>query len=177
MVTQVTQVTHPGKVWPQDLPHSMALRSARILRMASEATGVTNRLLLTLTSPGEAICIKKPVDSVTVPGTEGVFTVTNNHSLIVSQLKAGVINVRDGSDTKDYFISDGFLFFNHPTDGSGCCTAEVAGVEIVPTSALDKDRAAQVLSELMASPKDTEWDRAKAQLGAALVNQVIKAAE
>mmetsp|Transcript_16801 Transcript_16801/g.31764 ORF Transcript_16801/g.31764 Transcript_16801/m.31764 type:complete len:156 (-) Transcript_16801:64-531(-) len=155
----------------------MALRTARFLRFATEASGVTNRLLLTLTSPGEAIFIKKPVDSVTVPGTEGTFTVTNNHSLIVSQLKAGVINVRDGSETKDYFISDGFLFFNQPTDASGCCTAEVAGVEIVPTSALDKDRASQVLSELMAAPKDTEWDRAKAQLGAALVNQVIKAAE
>jgi len=38
--------------------------------------------------------------------SQGVFTVTNNHSLIVSQLKAGVINVRDGSDTKaqpEYF--------------------------------------------------------------------------
>jgi len=130
-----------------------------------------------MTSPGEAIYMRKAVDSVTVPGTEGVFTVTNNHSLIVSQLKAGVINVKDGSDSKDYFISDGFLFFNHPTDGSGCCTAEVSGVELVPTSALDKDRASQVLSELMAAPKDTEWDRSKAALGSALVSQVIKAAE
>merc|ERR1712160_225007 len=120
---------------------------------------------------------KKAVDSVTVPGTEGTFTVTNNHSLIVSQVKAGVITVRDGSESKDYFISDGFLIFNQPTDGSGCCTAEISGVEIVPTSALDKDRAAQVLAELMAAPKDTEWDRARAQLGAALVAQVIKAAE
>ncbi|CAK9032576.1 E3 SUMO-protein ligase RanBP2 (Ran-binding protein 2) (RanBP2) [Durusdinium trenchii] len=30
---------------------------------------------------------------------------------------------------QDYFISDGFLFFNHPTDGSGCCTAEALSVE------------------------------------------------
>uniref|UniRef100_A0A7S3WGA5 ATP synthase F1 complex delta/epsilon subunit N-terminal domain-containing protein n=1 Tax=Strombidinopsis acuminata TaxID=141414 RepID=A0A7S3WGA5_9SPIT len=154
----------------------MALRAARLLRFA-EATGVTNRLLLTMSSPAESICISKPVDSVTVPGTEGTFTVTNNHSLIVSQLKPGVITVRDGSDNKDYFISDGFLFFNHPTDGSGCCTAEVSAVELVPTSALDKDRASTILSELLAAPKDTEWDRTKAALGAALVNQVIKAAE
>merc|ERR1712166_1128744 len=96
---------------------------------------------------------------------------------IVSQLKAGVITVTDGAEKKDYFVSDGFLFFNHPTDGTGCCTAEVTAVELVPTSALDKDRAAQVLSEVLAAPKDTEWDRAKSQLGAALVNQVIKAAE
>merc|ERR1712125_209605 len=154
----------------------MALRTARLLRFAADA-GVSNRLLLTMTSPGEAVYLKKAVDSVTVPGTEGTFTVTNNHSLIVSQLKPGVITVREGATNKDYFISDGYLFFNHPTDGSGCCTAEVSGVELVPTSALDKDRAAQVLSELLAAPKDTEWDRTKAQLGAALVNQVIKAAE
>merc|ERR1711976_302721 len=99
------------------------------------------------------------------------FTLTNNHSLIVSQLKAGVITVTDGPEKKDYFVSDGFLFFNHPTDGSGCCTAEVSAVELVPTSALD-DRATQVLSELLAAPKDTEWDRTRAQLGSALVNQV-----
>merc|ERR1719367_1552058 len=101
--------------------------------------------------------MKKAVDSVTVPGTEGTFTVTNNHSLIVSQLKAGVITIRDGPENKDYFISDGFLFFNHPTDASGCCTAEISAVELVPTSALDKERATMVLAELMASSKDTEW--------------------
>merc|ERR1719400_2962272 len=103
----------------------MALRAARMLRFA-EATGVTNRLLLTMCSPSEAVYVKRPVDSVTVPGTEGTFTVTNNHSLIVSQLKAGVITVRDGTDLKDYFVSDGFLFFNHPTDASGCCTVDVS---------------------------------------------------
>merc|ERR1719384_1812006 len=115
--------------------------------------------------------------TVNVPSVPGTVTVTNNHSLIVSQLKAGVINIKDGTESKDFFISDGYLFFNHPTDASGCCTAEISAVELVPTSALDKDRAAQVLSELLAAPKDTEWDRARAQLGAALVNQVIKAAE
>merc|ERR1719450_1491081 len=133
--------------------------------------------MLSMCSPSEAIFVKKPVDSVTVPGTEGTFTVTNNHSLIVSQLKAGVITVTDGGDKKEYFISDGFLFFNHPTDGSGCCTAEVSAVELVPTSALDKERATQVLSEVLAAPKDTEWDKVRSQLGASLVNQVIKAAE
>lgn len=148
----------------------MALRMARAIRCS-------NRLLLSMGSPSDSIYARKPVDSVTVPGTEGTFTVTNNHSLIVSQLKAGVITVRDGSDTKDFFVSDGFLFFNHPTDGSGCCTADISAVEVVPTSALDKEKATQVLSDLLAAPKDTEWDRSRAQLGAALVNQVVKAAE
>lgn len=153
----------------------MATHLSRVLRFAAPA-GVTNRLLLTLGSPRESIFLNKPVDSVTVPGAEGTFTLTNNHSLTVSMLKAGVITVRDGTTSSDYFVSDGFVFFNNPKDGSGCCTAEVSGLEIVPTSALDKERAAQMITELNASSKDTEWAKVKAQLGTNLLNQVIKAA-
>ena len=154
----------------------MALRLSRFARFAAPS-GVTNRLLLTLGSPRETIYLNKPVDSVTVPGAEGTFTLTNNHSLVVSLLKAGVITVREGTNTSEYFISDGFVFFNNPKDGSGCSTAEIAGVEVVPTAALDKDRAAQMISELNASAKDTEWSKVKAQLGTNLLNQVIKAAK
>lgn len=154
----------------------MAFRLARITRFAAPS-GVTNRMLLTLGSPRESIYLNKPVDSITVPGAEGTFTLTNNHSLVVSLLKAGVITVREGTTTNEYFISDGFVFFNNPKDGSGCCTAEISGVEIVPTSALDKDRAAQLISELNASAKDSEWSKVKAQLGTNLLNQVIKAAK
>lgn len=76
-----------------------------------------------------------------------------------------------------YFISDGLLLYNHPTDGNGCCHVEISSVELVPTSSLDKNRAAQVFTEPLAAPKDTQWDSARAQLGAALVTQLIKAAE
>lgn len=44
---------------------------------------------------------------------------------------SGVITVRDGTDLKDFFISDGFVFFNQPSDGTGCCRAEISGVELV----------------------------------------------
>lgn len=153
----------------------MALRLTRFARFAAPA-GVTNRLLFTMGSPRESIFLNKAIDSVTVPGAEGTFTLTNNHSLTVSLLKAGVITVREGLTSTDYFVSDGFVFFNNPKDGSGCCTAEISGVEIVPTSALDKDRAAQLISELNSSSKDTEWSKIKVQLGTNLLNQVIKAA-
>jgi F-type H+-transporting ATPase subunit delta len=154
----------------------MAFRLTRYARFAAPS-GVTNRLLLTLGSPRESIYLNKPVDSVTVPGAEGTFTLTNNHSLVVSLLKAGVITVREGTTTNEYFISDGFVFFNNPKDGSGCCTAEISGVEVVPTSALDKDRATQMIAELNASAKDSEWSKVRAQLGTNLLNQVIKSAK
>lgn len=155
----------------------MALRLTRLFRAAQDAgAGVTNRLLLTLSSPSEAIMVRKAVDSVTVPGAEGTMTLTNNHSLIVSMLKPGTITVREGGENKEYFVSDGFVFYNHPTDGSGCCTAEISAVECVPTSALDKDRTQQVLSDLLAGPKDTEWDKTRIQLGTGLLNAALRAA-
>jgi F-type H+-transporting ATPase subunit delta len=153
-------------------------RLGRVLRFAAAdapKTGVTNRMLLTLGSPRESIYLNKPVDSVTVPGLEGYFTLTHNHSLIVSMLKPGVITVRvDAQTVHEYFVSDGFCFFNHSSDDSGCSRAEISGVEVVPTSALDKDRAVQMIAELNAQPKETEWDKVRAQLGTNLLNQVVK---
>lgn len=154
----------------------MLRHSLRRFFAAEPVQEYTNRLLLTMASPTEAIFVRKPIDSLTAPGREGAFTVTNNHSQLVSQLQAGQITVKEGSEVETYFVSDGFLFFNQPKDSSGCCTVEVSGVEIVPTSALDKDRAAAMLTELNAGPKDTEWDKAKIQLGSSLLNSVIKCA-
>ncbi|CEL94049.1 unnamed protein product [Vitrella brassicaformis CCMP3155] len=151
-------------------------RLSRLLRFAAPE-GVKNRLLLTLSSPSESIYLQQPIDSVTVPGIEGAFTLTNNHSQTVSMLGPGVVTVRvSPNDKKDYFLSDGFVFFSAPSDESGCCAAEVVGVEVVPTDALDKDKAAQVMADLLAAPKDTDWDKTKALLGQTLCANIIKAA-
>ena len=151
-------------------------RLSRVIRFASEspANGVTNRMLLTLGSPRESIYLKKPIDSVTVPGAEGYFTLTHGHSLMVSMLKPGVITIRSESQSFEYFVSDGFCFYNHSSDDSGCSNVEISAVEVVPTSALDKDKAAQMIAELNAQPKESEWDKVRAQLGTNLLNQVIK---
>merc|ERR1712194_635572 len=151
-------------------------RALRRLAPTEAAHEYTNKLLLTMGSPHEALSVKRPVDSLTAPGREGSFTVTNNHSQLVSQLQAGKITIKDAGKEEHYFISDGFLFFNQPTDGSGCCTVEVSGVEIVPTDMLDKDRAAQMLTELNAGAKESEWDKARIALGSSLLSQVIKTA-
>lgn len=84
-------------------------RLSRALRNATE--GVKNRLLFTLASPSECILHKSAIDSVTAPGVEGVFTLTNGHSQMVSQLAPGVITIRSGATTTEYFISNGFAYF------------------------------------------------------------------
>ena len=86
-----------------------------------------------------------------------------------------MITVRiDPQTVQEFFVSDGFCFFNHATDDSGCSRAEISGVEVVPTSALDKDKATLMIAELNAGPKDTEWDKVRVQLGTNLLNQVVK---
>ncbi|CAD7974909.1 unnamed protein product [Amoebophrya sp. A120] len=155
------------------LRHSLRRMFAAAAEPAQE---YTNKLLLTMGSPHENLFLRKPIESLTAPGREGSFTVTNNHSQLVSQLQPGTITVKEEGQSSTYFISDGFLFFNQPADSSGCCTVEVSGFEIVPTDMLDKEKAATLIQELNAGPKETEWDKAKIQLGTGLLNQVIKSA-
>lgn len=142
---------------------------------------VKNRLLVTVCSPSDAAFVKQPAQSVTVPGVEGAMTVTNNHSQLVAQLRNGVVSVKvDGSEEpKSFFLSDGFLFYEQPKDDSGCCTAEVVGVEILPLEFLEKERAAQVLQEVLqeGQSSSTPWERARAQLGSELCSAVIREAK
>lgn len=60
---------------------SLVFRLSRVIRTAPQGaiSDIRNKLLLTLGSPTEAVYIREVVDSVSLPGTEGVFTVTNNH--------------------------------------------------------------------------------------------------
>ncbi len=132
-------------------------------------------MLLSLGSPRESIFLNKAVESVTVPGVEGYFTLTQNHSLTVSQLRPGLITVKvDQGNIQEFFVSDGFAFFNVQ---DGTSLAEISGVEVVPLSALDKDKAAAMISELNAAPKDSDWDKVRATLGTNLLNQVLKFAK
>eukprot|EP00918_Siedleckia_nematoides_P039507 GHVU01085930.1.p1 GENE.GHVU01085930.1~~GHVU01085930.1.p1 ORF type:complete len:160 (+),score=31.98 GHVU01085930.1:121-600(+) len=153
------------------------IRLSRVCRFAADAA--KNRLLLTLASPSEAVYVRKPIDSVTLPGTEGTFTVTNSHSQTVTQLKPGVVTVRLGGtdDTKQFFMTDGFLIYKSPSDpAANCCTAEVSAVELAPLEALDKEKAAQVMAEVLSGPKETTWDKARIVLGQELCSTMIRAA-
>ncbi|XP_026190854.1 uncharacterized protein LOC34621627 [Cyclospora cayetanensis] len=147
---------------------------------AGPSTGA-NKLLLTLASPTECYLHKAPIVSVTVPGAEGDMTVTNHHSPLVARLKGGEVCVREreGADAKRFFVSDGFLFITPPQDDSGCSLAEVLGVEMVPTSMLDREAAAQELQQLLqqAAGAGDQWTKAKALLGQDLLASVMRAAQ
>lgn len=65
-------------------------------------------LKIEIVSP-ERLLLSETVHSVTVPGTEGYFTVMNDHAPFMTTLRPGFITVtRDGGQADIYFVRGGF---------------------------------------------------------------------
>ena len=63
---------------------------------------------LVIISPKGILC-SATVESVTVPGTVGQFTVLKNHAPLVSTLEAGEIRYNDNGVQKGIFVNGGFV--------------------------------------------------------------------
>src|SRR5438876_12208820 len=91
-----------------------------------------------LVSP-EKLLLSEAVDMVVVPGSEGNFGVLAGHSLLISTVRPGVIDVYEGSEVSErIFVSGGFAEVTAER-----CT--VLADEAVPLSSLD---AAVIEAEL-----------------------------
>ncbi len=65
-------------------------------------------LKIEIVSP-ERLVLSEVVQSVTVPGTEGYFTVMNDHAPFMTTLRPGFITVtKDGGAADVYFVKGGF---------------------------------------------------------------------
>ncbi|CDR97158.1 ATP synthase, Delta/Epsilon chain, beta-sandwich domain containing protein, putative [Babesia bigemina] len=152
----------------------MVVQFSRILRHAANTAGSGN-LVFSLMTPHTTLVSKKVVKQATLPGSEGYFTVTKGHSAMLSNLKPGVVSVvcGDTGEVAKYFLSSGFFKISS-VDGDS--VAEVSAVEAVPVDQIDKDRATQVLQELLAEAQGSTdpWIKAKAVLGQDLCAAIIK---
>jgi F-type H+-transporting ATPase subunit epsilon len=69
---------------------------------------MAERLLFELVSP-ERLLLSEEVDMVVVPGAEGNFGVLKGHSLLISTLRPGIIDVYEGQAVTDrIFVAGGF---------------------------------------------------------------------
>ena len=108
-----------------------------------------------LVSP-ERLLISAEVQQVTVPGTEGLFTVMPNHAPVLSTLKPGVVEVVTAEGAQErIFVRGGFAEVNN----SGLTVlAEVA----IPLSELDSavlDEQGRYAEEDVADAQDDETRR------------------
>ncbi len=101
-----------------------------------------------LISP-ERLLLSEPVDMAVIPGSEGDFGVLAGHSLLISTLRPGVIEVWQGEQvTERLFVGGGFAEVTETR-----CT--VLADEAIPVSELDVTAA------------QADYDRLKAEFDAA----------
>jgi F-type H+-transporting ATPase subunit epsilon len=117
---------------------------------------MAGKIIFDLVSP-ERLLLSKPVDMVTVPGSEGYMGVMAGHAALVSTLRAGMIDMEDdGQDTR-FFIRGGFAEINAEK-------ITVLAEEAIPMTELDL----AVLDQRIADAQDdeiaakTDEDRLKA---------------
>ncbi|KAL7066881.1 putative ATP synthase delta subunit [Cryptosporidium serpentis] len=140
----------------------------RFLRFAGKSNIATSNntgsLLLTLCSTYDSYFIKTPVHTVTLPGKEGDFTISYNHSPMIIQLSSGPIVVRRNSsgNSHSFFISDGFLLYKRSNENF---IAEVIGIEIFPIEYFDKSCVNTLIKNIEKQPKSTPWELTKFHLG------------
>ncbi len=90
-----------------------------------------DRVQFELVTP-ERLLISEPVEMVVVPGTEGNFGVLPGHSLLISTIRPGTIEVYEGRTvTRRIFVAGGFAEVTAER-----CT--VLADEAVPPEALDR---------------------------------------
>ena len=126
----------------------------------------TNRIEFELVSP-EKILKSEPVEMVVVPGTEGDFGVLPGHSLLIAEVRPGVIDIHEGGQvTESIFVAGGFAEVSPEH-----CT--VLAEEAVPVADIDKDDANKRLEDAKAAlaeateAEDGDTGRAEKRLKAA----------
>jgi F-type H+-transporting ATPase subunit epsilon len=109
---------------------------------------VDRKFELELVSP-ERLVLSEPVDMAVIPGSEGDFGVLAGHSLLISTLRPGVIEVWQGETvTERLFVGGGFVEVTETR-----CT--VLADEAVPVAEID------------AAAAQADYDRLRAEFEAA----------
>ena len=126
-----------------------------------------------LVSP-EKLLKSEPVEMVVVPGTEGDLGVLPGHSLLIAQVRPGVIDIHEGGQVKEsIFVAGGFAEVSPER-----CT--VLAEEAVPAVDIDKDGAEKRLddaNQALAEAKDAEdGDLAAAEKAIKVAEAMLAAA-
>ena len=101
---------------------------------------MADKVQFELVSP-EKLLLSEAVDMVVVPGTEGNFGVLPGHSLLISTVRPGVIDVYDGATVSErIFVSGGFAEVTPER-----CT--VLATEVAPVTELNRTEAEKRLAE------------------------------
>jgi F-type H+-transporting ATPase subunit epsilon len=133
---------------------------------------MADKVQFELVSP-EKLLLSEAVDMVVVPGSEGNFGVLAGHSLLISTVRPGVIDVYEGNQiSESIFVSGGFAEVTAER-----CT--VLAEQALPIAEIDR---AVVEAELKDAREDladakSDHERAAAEAAIAVAEAKIAAVE
>ena len=111
---------------------------------------MADKLQFELVSP-ERLILSEPVDMVVVPGSEGNFGVLAGHSLLISTVRPGVIDVYEGTTiTERIFVAGGFA----EVTADRCTVLADEAVEVKELDALAVEANIRMLEGNEANLKD-----------------------
>jgi len=113
------------------------------------------------------------VNSVQVPGEEGLFTILAKHVPLLASLNPGVVVVNSSEGTSKYFVSGGFVAVNNES------TCDLSSIEAVPVSDLDPALIKQELEYYTGIANSSVESDAKttATVGVDVLKAMLAAAE
>jgi F-type H+-transporting ATPase subunit epsilon len=122
--------------------------------VADVGTAHDTKVLFELVAP-ERLLASEEVDMVVAPGAAGDFGVLPNHSLLMSLLRPGVIEIWQGQQvTRRIFVGGGFAEVN----ARGCT---VLAEEAMPVAEIDVERARRRLADAQDDLREATDDVAR----------------
>ncbi len=120
-----------------------------------------------LVSP-EKLLISEAVEMVVVPGAEGDFGVLPGHSLLISNVRPGVINIHESGQVKDsIFVAGGFAEVS-PERCTVLAEEAIPVADITVNAAEDRlESAKAAIADLAEDADDTARTHAEKELKAA----------
>lgn len=105
----------------------------------------------------ENLVLSDDVASVTVPGTDGYFTVMGDHAAMMTTLKAGFVTVKaENGDVRSFYVRGGFadvsnagltILAEEAKTGADFDRSEIDAAIVTAQQALDKATDEQVKQE------------------------------
>ena len=99
-----------------------------------------------LVTPGRVV-VRKPVEMVVIPGSEGFFGVLPRHSALLANLQRGVVEVYEGGKVTDRLMIDGGIADVTP-DGVTILTERAEDLNKVNSQEIGERAKAAVDSEI-----------------------------
>ena len=111
----------------------------------------------------ERLIFSGDVEMVVVPGAEGDFGVLPGHSLLLSTLRPGVIEIYENEKPKDV-VAEGFAEVTRGAEGLTGERCTVLSTEAFEAGAIDRAQAEARLEQAQLGLRDAEGDEELATL-------------